>query len=373
MKFRCERDSLVEALGTTGRAVASRGGALPVLSGIRLEVSGSTLRLAGSDLELTIQTEIEVNGLGDGVTILPARLVEQIVRAFEPGAVAFEAVEDDVRITSARSQFSLRILPADEFPRLPFAIDAGGTEPSPVTLPAETLAEALRQVVRAASSDDSVPVISGVLLAAEAGGLRLVATDRYRLAVRDLPGAEVLREGQQVLVPSRALSELQRLLSGAESVTLRLGERDASFEVGRVRLTTRLIEGQFPPYAKLFPDSYPNRLTVGREALLDAVRRVRLIVRDAINPVRVAMRADGVECTVITQELGQATEDLDAKYEGTEMTMGFNPTFLIDGLEAVQGDEVALETVDPMKPATLRAIEGGGEFLYLLMPVRLTG
>lgn len=372
MKFRCERDTLVEALSTAGRAVATRGGALPVLSGVRLEIAANQLRLAGSDLDLTIQVELEVNGLDDGVAVLPARLIAEIVRALEPGAVTFESGDDEVRVTSGRSQFAVRILPADEFPRLPFPPEndtaAGGDA---VTLEAGQLAEALRQVVRAASSDDSLPVISGVLMTSEGSDLRLVATDRYRLAVRDLPGTTVLRENQQVLVPGRALSELQRLLNGAESVVLRLGERDASFEVGSVRLTTRLIEGEFPPYQKLIPDSYPNRLFVNREALLDAVRRVKLLVKDAITPVRVSFRADGVECTVITQELGQATEDLDAKYEGTELVMGFNPSFLIDGLEAVGGDEIVLETLDPMKPATVRSTEGG-DYLYLLMPVRLT-
>ncbi|MDP9441329.1 MAG: DNA polymerase III subunit beta [Actinomycetota bacterium] len=377
MKFRCERDTLVDALGTAGRAVATRGGALPVLSGVRLEVVGSQLRLAGSDLDLTIQVETEVHGLGDGVAVLPARLVAEIVRALEPGAVTFESGDDEVRITSGRSHFAVRILPADEFPRLPFPPDPASGVADAVTLVAAELAEALRQVVRAASNDDSLPVISGVLLTGEGAGgtgspgLRLVATDRYRLAVRDLPGTSMLREDQRVLIPSRALAEVQRLLSNAGSVTVRLGERDASFEVGHVRLTTRLIEGEFPPYQKLIPDRYPNRLTVNREALLDAVRRVRLLVKDAITPVRVSLKPDGVECTVITQELGQATEDLEAKYEGTELVMGFNPSFLIDGLEAVAGDEIALETIDPMKPATVRATEGG-DYLYLLMPVRLT-
>jgi DNA polymerase-3 subunit beta len=337
-----------------------------------MEVAGNQLRLAGSDLDLTIQAEAEVNGIDDGVNVLPARLVTDIVRALEPGAVTFEAGDDDVRITAGRSQFAVRALPTDEFPRLPFPVEGEGVFGDAVTLSAAAFAEALRQVVRAASSDDSLPVISGVLMTAESEGLRLVATDRYRLAVRDLPGTTVLREGQQVLVPSRALSELQRLLSSSEEVTLRLGERDASFEAGRVRLTTRLIEGEFPPYQRLIPDNYPNRLIVSKDALLDAVRRVRLLVKDAITPVRVTLRPDGVECTVVTQEVGQATEDLDAKYEGTEMVMGFNPAFLIDGLEAVTGDEVALETLDPMKPATLRATEGS-DYLYLLMPVRLTG
>ncbi|HRE01571.1 MAG TPA: DNA polymerase III subunit beta, partial [Ilumatobacteraceae bacterium] len=136
-----------------------------------------------------------------------------------------------------------------------------------VTLPTEQVGEALRQVVRAASTDEARPVLTGVLLAAEADGLRMVATDSYRLAVRDLPGASVLGTDQKVLVPGRALNELARLVGNAPELTLRLGEREATFEVGAVRLTTRLIEGEFPNYRQLIPASYPNKLTVSREAL----------------------------------------------------------------------------------------------------------
>jgi DNA polymerase III subunit beta len=367
VKFRCERDILVEALGTAQRAVASRGGALPVLSGVRLEVSGDRLHVAGSDLDLTIQVEVEVAGEGDGVGVLPARLAADIVRALEPGAVTLDAAEDEVRITSGRSNFAVRLLPAADFPRLPAQSDQADA----VTLQANELAEALRQVVRAASADDARPILTGVLMTAEEGGLRLVATDSYRLAVRDLPGTAVLREGQEVLVPSKALTELQRLLSGADTVTLRLAEHDVTFEVGGVRLTSRLIEGEFPPYRRLIPSSYPNRLIIEKEALLDAVRRVKLLVRDATTPVRMALRPDGIELTVITTEVGQASEDVDAKFEGGELTVAFNPAYLIDGVEAVGGDEVLLETIDALKPAVIRPTEGS-EYLYLLMPVRVS-
>jgi DNA polymerase-3 subunit beta len=366
VKLRCERDVLVEALGTAGRAVSSRGGALPVLQGVRLEVAGDELRLAGSDLDLTIQVTAAVSGQEDGVCVIPARLAADIVRALEPGAVQIDTDDDEARIASGRSQFAVRTLPADEFPRLP--VQSGDA----VTLAAADFSEALRQVVRAASSDDARPVLTGVLMAAEDPGLRLVATDSYRLAVRDLPGASVLREGQKVLIPSRALTELQRL-AGAEAatdVTLRLGEHDATFEVGDVKLTTRLIEGEFPNYRQLIPASYPNRLIVSREALLDALRRVRLLVRDQTTPARIALKADGIQLTVVSTEIGQATEDVDAKYEGAEMTVAFNPGYLIDGVEAITGDEVLLETLDALKPATLRSTEGG-EYLYLLMPVRV--
>jgi DNA polymerase-3 subunit beta len=366
VKFRCERDALVEVLTTAGRAVATRGSALPVLSGIRIEVAGDQLKLTGTDLDLTMQVETTASGDGDGVVVAPARLVTDIVRALEPGAVNVEGDEEDLQITSGRSQFSVRTLPAGEFPRLPTSsADAA-------ILPAEGLAEALRQVVRAASAEDSRPILTGVLMVAEESALRLVATDSYRLAVRDLPGAGVLREGQRVLVPSRALAELQRLLgTSSASVTLRLGEHEAVFELGPVRLTTRLIEGEFPNYKQLIPASYPNRLVVGREPLLDAVKRVKLLVRDAMTPVRISLRPDGIQLTVITQDWGQATEDVDAKYEGAEMTVAFNPQYLIDGIEAITGDEIQLETVDALKPATIRPIEGSS-YLYLLMPVRVS-
>ena len=349
MKFRSERDALQEALATASRAAATRGGALPVLSGVRMEASDSSLQVTGSDLDLTIQVETEVSVDDEGVCVVPARLITDIVRALEPGAVVFEVDEGEARISSGRSQFAVRVLPAEEFVRVPQPTGEA------VTLAAADFAEALRQVVPAASHDDARPILTGVLMAAEAGGLRMVATDSYRLALRDLPGTSVLREGQSVLVPH---------------VTLRLADDAASFEVGNVRMRTRLLEGEFPNYRQLIPSAYPNRAIVGREPLLDAVRRVKLLAREA-TPVRIALKADGLELTAITQDVGTAHEDLDAKYEGNEMVVAFNPEFLIDGVEAIPGDEVQLETLDALKPATVRPT-GGSDYLYLLMPVRVS-
>ena len=366
MKFRCERDVLVEALGTAGRAAAGRGGSMPILGGVRLSVSGDGLEVTGTDLDLTITVSTTVAGGDDGVVVAPGRLITDIVRALEPGAVSLESDEEELRIASGRSHFTVRTHPAADFPRL--TPPTGDT----VTLPASGLTEALRQVTRAASNEESRPILTGVLMAAEGDGLRMVATDSYRLAVRDLSGIGVLAEGQKVLVPSRALNELQRLLGSSDGeVSLRLGAHDATFGVGSVTLTTRLIEGEFPNYRALIPSSYPNRLIVAREALLDAVRRVKLLARDATTPVRIALRPTGIELTVITNDWGTATEDVDAKYEGAEMTVAFNPQYLIEGVEAVTGDEVALDTLDALKPATLHPTDGD-EYLYLLMPVRVS-
>ncbi len=370
MKFTCERDTLLEALSTAGRAVTGRGGSLPVLSGVRLETRGDGLYVAGSDLDLTIRAKSRVQGSGDGVCVIPARTVTDITRALDPGAVTVESDDDEAHLTSGRYQSSLRLLPAADFPRIPTLVDGDG-DGHVVKLEVADLAEALRQVVRAASADDARPILTGVLMAAEADGLRLVATDSYRLAVRDLPGKSVLGEDQQVLVPSKALAELQRLLSNVSEVQLLLGEHDVTFDVGDVRLTTRLIEGDFPNYRQLIPASYPNRLVLEKEGVLNALRRVRLLARDTTTPVRVALRPDMAELTVVTSELGQAAEDVDAKYEGSEMTVAFNPSYLVEGIEAISGEEVSIETIDALRPAIIRGT-GSEEFLYLLMPVRVS-
>ncbi len=334
-----------------------------MLSGLRAELDGDRLQLTGSDLDLTITVTITVAGREDGAVVIPAKLASDIVRALEEGAVEVSTTDDQAEITSGRSDFSIRLIPAEEFPVLPAAPDDA------VTFDGVALAEALKQVVPAASSDDSRPILTGVLFTAEEGGLRLVATDSYRLAVRDLPGTSVLSAGQSVLVPSRALSELTRILDDGD-VTLRLGERDATFELDDIRVSTRLIEGDFPNYKGLIPTTQPNRVTVGRGAVADALRRVRLLAREA-TPVRLVMSQDGLEMLAVTQDVGQAHEQVDAEYEGSELTVAFNPEYLMDGIDVTPGDEVTLETVDALKPAILRSV-GREDFLYLLMPVRVS-
>jgi DNA polymerase III subunit beta len=367
VKFRCEREVLGEALATAGRAATSRTGTLPVLSGLRLEVSGDELSITGTDLELSIRLTIPVGGDRDGAVVVPARLAADIVRSLPPGAVDVALTDDgggeEVSISAGRSQFSIRPLGLDDYP----VQSEPATEA--VTLSSADVAEALRQVVRAASTDDARAVLTGVLLTSEADGMRMVATDSYRLAVRDLPDSTMLGEGQKVLVPSRALNELQRVLVGEEQLQVRLGARDAVFEAGGTRLTTRLIEGEYPNYRNLLPPPHPNVLTVGREALLEALRRVKILAQEA-KLVRLQLGGDTLVLTAVTQDIGKASEEIDATYEGTEMTIAFNPDYLQQGVEAVEVDEVTLSTLDAMKPAVIRAV-GRDDYLYLLMPVRV--
>lgn len=369
MRFRCERDTLVEAITTAQRAVASRTGVLPVLSGLRCRVDDDAIELVGSDLELTVRVTVTGDAAEPGLVVIPARLLLEVVKALEPGTVSLEAGDDDATITAGRSEFSLRLLPADDFPRLP---EVSGTA---VGVSAQELSEALRQVVPAASRDDARPILTGVLLTATDRGLRLVATDSYRLAVRDLPGMSMLEAGQSVLVPAKGLGEVQRLLGDGELEVV-FSDRDATFRVGDVELTTRLIEGDFPNYEQLIPGDYPNRLTVRRDALAEAVKRVRLVGQGRDNsPVRIRMTPEETELSAVAQEVGEAHEAIDAKFEGTdsELVVAFNPEFLLDGISACPpSDEVVLECLDPLKPATLRPTTGGEDFLYLLMPVRIS-
>jgi len=381
VKFRCERDSLVEVLATAGRAVGTRSSAQVVLSGVRIESVGNHLTVVGTDLDLTVHVTTEAIGITDGVCVAPAKLLADIVRSLEPGAVTIESEGEKIEIGAARSRFSLRTFPVADFPSLP-------APPEPATfLPAGGLASALRQVVRAASGDDARPLLTGVLIAPEGTGVRLVATDSYRLALRDIAGSDAFSDTSQILVPARALAELQRLSAlgtgskgdavegGGDDtgpmVGLSIGDHDVTFTAGDVKVSTRLLDGTYPDYRQLIPAEYPNRLHVGKDSLLDALRRVRLLVRDNTTPVRLSMRHGGVDLTVVSQEVGDASETVDADFEGDDLTIAFNPTYLIDGVEAVAGDEVLLETVDATKPATVRAAEET-DFRYLLMPVRVS-
>ncbi|MCY4517960.1 MAG: DNA polymerase III subunit beta [Acidimicrobiaceae bacterium] len=369
MKLRIERDALVERLALASRGVNARGGGLFVLTGLHLRADEEGLAVTGTDLDLTVRTRLRTAVEAPGETVVPARLLTDIARALPPGEVDLQVTDDEAQITSARAQFSVRTLPTADFPTLP---QPAGDD---VTVPAVDLAQAFRQVVRAASSDDARPILTGVLMAARGDGLRLVATDSYRLALRDLPEAQVLGPGQQVLVPSRALEELGRILDSSKDVTMRLGEREVTFEVSddsaSAQVTCRLIAGDFPSYEPLIPDSHDNCLEIDRGALLDGARRLRLLARDTNAPLRMELRSDSIELTVISQDVGSASEEIDAAYEGEPTTVAFNPDYLIEGLEAADGDTVEIVRLDALKPAVLR-MPGQGEFLYLLMPVRVS-
>ncbi len=362
MKFRCERDSLAEAFGAASRAASGRG-LNPAMAGLRLDLSGDRLTVTGSDRELTIQLDLAVDGERDGGSVIPARLATDIVKNLGDPRVELEASDEQVTITAGRSHFEVRPYALGDYPRI------GTPAAQGVTIAAGDLADAMRQVVRAASTDELRQVLTGVHMSTEAEGLRLVATDSYRLAVRDLPGQSMLSLDQAVIVPSRALNELSRVVGASSELTLHLGQHEATFEVAATRITTRLIDGAFPNYRQLIPAGPATTLTVSKDALIDAIRRVKLLARDAV-PVKLDMNPDGLYLSATTQDVGQASEQIDATLNGDPIAVAFNPDYLVAGIDACAGDEITLSVQGSNKPVVLRGT-GHPEFLYLLMPVRV--
>jgi DNA polymerase-3 subunit beta len=320
---------------------------------------GGKLRVTGTDTEITIETNLEVEVLEEGRTVVPAKLVAEAVRKLPPGAVSFATADGEVEITGNGPRFNLREFDANDFP------EVGKSETGGVEMDGEALTAALNQVGIAASTDEGRPTLTGVLFETESDHLRLVATDSYRLAVRDVPGVAGV---DTTLIPYRALREIGRTI-GADKVAVSIGERDGTFSSERGRMTARVIESSFPNYRQLLPDEYPNRLTINREALLDAVGRASLVAEDHI-PVRLNLGAGGVELSVTRQDVGGETEYIEAVYDGEDMIIAFNTRYLTDGVAAMKAENVLLETINPLKPGLLTAA-GDAAFRYLLMPVRL--
>jgi len=316
--------------------------------------------VTGTDNEVTVRTYLEVEVTEEGRTVIPAKLAAEAVHKLPPGAVTLAANDGEVEITGGGPRFKLREMPVDDYPKITdTAMDNG------IQVDGAQLIKALSQTGVAASVDDARPTLTGVLFEGEGEVLRLVATDSYRLGVRDVEGVKT--EGSK-LVPYRALRELGRTI-GAGPMTIALGEREASFVTDRGRLTVRIIDSTFPNYRQLLPEGHTNRLTVDKAALLEAVGRAALVAEDHI-PVRLAMHSGGVELSVIRQEVGEATELLEGEYVGEDMTIAFNTRYLTDGVNAVDDEKVVIETSDPLKPGLLLGAEKK-DFQYLLMPVRL--
>jgi len=362
VKFRCDRDALSEALQTVQRGVSSRPG-IPALTGVLLEAAeGGQLTLTTTDLEVSARLSIDVQVGESGIVLVPARLFADAVKNLSDAPVDFEADQGQAQIRCAAFEGALRLLPAEDFPSL--QAPSGNR----VTVDATMFAEGVNQVGKAASRDEARPVLTGVLLEISREGFTMVATDSYRLAVRDLVATA---EGEaKAIVPERAIGEAGRAAANEEKgdIELIVDESQVSFRVGPLMLTSRLIEGEFPNYRQLLPEGYENRLTVSRQQLMDAVRRVGLLARDT-TPVRLEFNALGVKLSSSSPDVGQALEAVEARYEGEDLTVAFNPGYLADGLAVATGESVRLEVRDGLKPGIVRG--DSDEFTYLVMPVRL--
>lgn len=367
MKLTTNREDLVSKLSIVSRAVSTRA-ATQALSGVLLSATAGKLTLTATDLDLGLRTDLEAQIENEGSVLLPGRLLAEVARSLADTKVEIEAREaqQDVEIRSGSSSFHLRVLPAADFPQLPESGDQAGLK-----IPAPALQASIDLVARAASRDDMRPVLTGVFVSAAGKEMTMVATDSYRLAVKRTELETELGGEIEANIPAKALRELGRILSteGVEEVTIWLPPNQAIFAAGSITLTTRLIDGQFPNFRQLLPESYEHDVRLPRSDFLDVARRVsQLAQRNA--PLRLSLRPGELTVAAETPDVGDATETMPAAFDGEELEIGFNPEFLKEGIESVEGDEVLLRLISPLRPGLLEPVEGD-DFRYLVMPIRL--
>jgi DNA polymerase III subunit beta len=365
LRITVSKDELVAALGVVSRAVSART-SVQILSGILLEAQGSELRLAATDMELSLRANVPAQIEGDGAIVLPGKTLVDIARLLPADEVAIEhkPAESVVHVTSGSASYTLHTYNAEDFPRLP-ELDAVQT----FSVEREPLLETIARVARAASRDESRPVLTGVLVSFTGGKLVMAATDSYRLAVKEteLDGSAPELEA---IVPSRALQELTRIASHGDTIEVGVHENQVLFSTEGAWLTTRRIDGQFPNYRQLLPEAFEHELTLPRTEILEVVRRASVMIQRA-TPLQLRF-AEG-ELTVIarTHEVGESQESMPVGFSGETLEIGFNADFLRDGLESMDGDDVRFKLISPLRPAVIQG--EGDDFTYLVMPIRLPG
>jgi len=365
LRITASKDELASALGVVSRAVSTRT-SVQILSGILLEAQGNELRLAATDMELSLRASAAAQIEGDGAIVLPGKTLADITRLLPGDEVVIEhkPAESVVHITAGSASYTLNTYNPEDFPRLQ-ELDTVQT----FSVDRESLLETIHRVARAASRDESRPVLTGILVSFTGGKLVMAATDSYRLAVKETELSGSAPE-LEAIVPSRALQELARIAGSGDNVEVGVHENQVVFAVDGVWLTTRRIDGQFPNYRQLLPEAFEHELTLPRAELLEVVRRAAVLIQRA-TPLQLRF-AEG-ELTVIarTHDVGESQESMPVGFSGETLEIGFNADFLRDGLESMDGDDVRLKLISPLRPAVIQG--EGDDFTYLVMPIRLPG
>ena len=381
VKLRVERDALADAVAWTARSLPARP-AVPVLAGVHLSAGGTgaaeqSLSVSGFDYEVSTQVDVDVNVITAGQALVSGRLLADITRSLPPHPVDVSVDGSRVIIACGSSRFTLPTMPIEDYPRLPAMPATAGT------VSGSLFAQAVAQVAIAAGKDDTLPMLTGVRMEIDGQRLTLAATDRYRLAVRELdwnPG-DPSAEPAQVLVPARTLAEAAKSLTGTADVTIALsggvaggaGEGIIGFAGATRRTTTRLLDAQFPPYRTLLPSEFNVTAEVAVPALIDAVKRVSLVA-DRGAAVRLEFSTGTLRLSAGGEDEGRAEEELEAQLDGDDITVGFNAGFLLDGLAAVESGTARLQFTQPTKPAVIcSAGTDAAAYTYLIMPVRFPG
>lgn len=331
-----------------------------------LTTTDEGLMLQSTDLEVSVKHLVPALVEKTGQTVVPGRLLNDIVRTLPEAAVTLETDGDVVLVRCQQSSFTVRTLNPADFPKFPEV----EIEKS-VNLPASLLASMVKRVAKAVSRDETRAVLTGVLVVIEGPSLRMVATDSYRLAVSEIVLENPPAEDIEVIIPGRALDEVSRIATASDEVRLGTSENQIVFEFGTTTFVTRRIEGSFPNYKQLIPKDPETIVTIAGEELSSAVKRVALMALHN-TPLRleVSIEDQTLSLSANTQDVGDASEDIMVKAEGKDVEIAFNHVFLTDGLIAASAETLRLEIVSALKPGLIRT-SGDDEFLYLLMPVRL--
>ena len=367
MKLTCAKDELADKLQVAGRGVSTRT-TVQILAGILLNAADGRLSLSATDMEISLRVSLEAQVEDEGSVVVPGRLLVDIVRLLPAGEVTIShrAEEGVVELMCGSASYRLNTYAAEDFPRLPEIEDA-----SAFTVEKEAFVETIARVSRSASRDESRPVLTGVLVRFEGDKLVMAATDSYRLSVKetslsDSPGRDI-----EAIVPARALGELARVAQGeGETIQVGVQENQVVFGVDDVWLTARRIDGQFPNYKQLLPESFEAEVTMPREEFLDVVRRTSVLAQRK-SPLRLRFEDGELTVSAQTQDVGEAHESLPVSYSGEPLEIGFNAEFLRDGLESVNDESVRLKLISPLRPGLIHG--ESDDFLYLIMPIRLAG
>src|SRR3954464_1380181 len=366
MKITTRRDALFSQLQTVTRAASTRS-AVQALSGVQLLARPDGIELRATDMEIGLAGPLTGEGVREGGVGLPGRLVGGVDRALPGDEVSLELrpAEQDVEIVGGAATFHIRTLRSEDFPPFP------EPEGDRVKVPGEAFVETVLKVARSASRDETRPVLTGILVSAAAEDLRMVATDSYRLSVKETRLESPLSGSFEANVPARALQELTRIVQheSAEQLDVSVRANQVVFEVGGVVLSSRLIDGQFPNYRQLLPDAYEHELRLGGSEITEVVRRISLLAQKNA-PLGLAFTGGELTVSARTPDVGEPRETLPVPFQGEPLEIGFNPEFLRDGLEAVEAGDALLKLISPLRPGLIEAADGSG-FQYLLMPIRL--
>ena len=376
MRAVCNTEVFGKKLAQVSRGVSARS-TIQLLGGILLEASAKAgeLRLSATDMEISIQTTSPAEVGEEGRVVVPARIFNDVVRSLPGGEISLvhDRSEGVVRLSSRENEYRIRAYAAEDFPNLP-TFDEG----SAFKMNTEVIVETVEKVSKSYSRDETRPVLTGILVSFEESRVRMVTTDSYRLSIKETELATAGFDGErQAIIPARAMQEVSRIssASGEDGVEVVLSENQALFRVGDVLFGTRLIEGNFPEYRRLLPSVFEREISVDREELIGTLRRVNLFAQRQTPPVPVslAFTEGAVEVSVRNGEVGEARERLPSNAEGEEFRISFNPTYLIDGVTAVDSDKVRFKLNEALKPGLIvpdTEDEDEPDFLYPIMPMR---